>query len=436
VARAGERVVERDAPPDFFFFLLEGEVTTVLSVDGREEPERRHVAPTWMGAIPILTGNPWAIALRTSSGTARLAAVPAEAFTRLVLGQPSVHRRIMRTFGPTFQRVEGVTRQREKLAALGTMAAGLAHELNNPAAAARRSATELTEALDQISGTLRAFVDSGVERAEACELVRLHDEALRRHVEAPGGTGVLDDADREEAFEAWLEERGVAEPWRLAEPLAAAGLDEAWPDAVGRLAGAAAEPALRWVAASLTARGLAEDLRTSTARMSDLVGAVKAYAYMDRGALQEVDVTEGLRSTLTILGHKLKPTAIEVRTDFAADLPPVCVYGSELNQVWTNLLDNAIDALGERGTITLRAAADGPGVAVTIEDDGPGIPPDVIGRVFDPFFTTKAVGAGTGLGLDTARRIVVDRHGGDLRVQSAPGRTTFTVRLPPRPPRV
>jgi signal transduction histidine kinase len=167
--------------------------------------------------------------------------------------------------------------------------------------------------------------------------------------------------------------------------------------------------------------------------MSALVSAIKAYTYMDQAALQEVDVHEGIEATLTILGHKLKHTQIALERDYADDLPRVCVFGSELNQVWTNLLDNAIDALGETGTIRIGTARWEEGVEVTISDDGPGIPEDAQRQVFEPFFTTKAVGTGTGLGLDTVRRIVRDRHEGDLRLSSQPGATTFTVRLPRAP---
>ena len=168
--------------------------------------------------------------------------------------------------------------------------------------------------------------------------------------------------------------------------------------------------------------------------MSKLVGAIKAYTYMDQADLQEVDIHDGLEATLTILGHKLKHTKIKVRRDYGDAVPRICVYGSELNQVWTNLLDNAIDALGEHGTITVATACwEGNGVEVRISDDGPGIPEAVQRRVFDAFFTTKGVGAGTGLGLDATRRIIHDRHEGDIGFTSRPGATTFTVRLPRAP---
>ena len=218
--------------------------------------------------------------------------------------------------------------------------------------------------------------------------------------------------------------------WRLAEPLAAAGIDDAWLTEVNEVAGSATGAALRWVAASLTARGLAADLLDSASRMGDLVKAIKAYAYMDRGELVQVDVHEGLKTTLVMLGHKLKHTSIEVVKDFDRTLPQLTVRGSELNQVWTNLIDNAIDAMGETGTLTISTKLDGPCVLVDIADDGPGIPPEARQHVLDPFFTTKPVGQGTGLGLDTARQIVEEHHAGTLGFDTGAGGTTFHVWLP------
>jgi signal transduction histidine kinase len=207
-------------------------------------------------------------------------------------------------------------------------------------------------------------------------------------------------------------------------------VDRAWLDRVAALAGSATGAAVEWVAATLTARGLAGELQESTRRMSDLVGAVKSYAYMDRGDLVEVDVHEGIETTLAVLGHRLKHTNIEIVRQYDKGLPKLTVRGSELNQVWTNLLDNAIDALGEKGTITITTRSEAGGARVDVSDDGPGIAPEARGRVFDSFFTTKDVGHGIGLGLSTAHRVVVDRHHGTLTVDSEPGATTFHVWLP------
>ena len=313
------------------------------------------------------------------------------------------------------------------------MAAGLAHELGNPAAAAARAVAHLTEALEVIGSTLASFVAAGVEREEAEQLVALH----RRAVERAAGRTMLDAfdaADAEDELRARLETmEGVKEPWRLAQPLAAAGVDHEWLDNVAELAGPATGAALDWVAATLTADGLAAVLQESTARMTALVGAVESYAYMDRGNVVEVDLHEGLETTLTILGHKLKLTRIKVVRDYDRDLPKLVILGSELNQVWTNLLDNAIDALGQAGTITITTRADGDCAVVDISDDGSGIPDDVSGRIFDSFFTTKEIGHGTGLGLATARQIVVDRHGGSLTLETRPGCTTFSTRIPLHP---
>jgi signal transduction histidine kinase len=195
-------------------------------------------------------------------------------------------------------------------------------------------------------------------------------------------------------------------------------------------AGPATSAALRSIAAAITAQNLVNELRESTDRMSSLVSAVKAYAYMDRGGLVQADIHEGLETTLTVLGHKLKHTQIQIDREYDRTLPPVTIYGSELNQVWTNLIDNAIDAVGENGTITVRTRLDGECILVDIADTGPGIPPDARPRVFDPFFTTKDVGHGTGLGLDTARRIVQDRHGGSLTLETGEEGTTFHVWVP------
>ena len=309
------------------------------------------------------------------------------------------------------------------------MAAGLAHELNNPAAAARRAASDLTETLDVLASVIGAFVDAGLERTEAVQLVEMQREALARSAAATPLSS-LDAADAEDELLEALEDLGVPEAWRLAEPLAAAGVDREWLARLEAVAGPATAAALGWIAASLTARGLASQLCESTDRMSQLVSAVKSYAYMDRGGVVETDLHEGLETTLVVLGHKLKSTKIDVRREYDRSLPKVTVRGSELNQVWTNLLDNAIQALGESGTITVSTRRDGDCAVVEIADDGPGIPAEVLANIFDPFFTTKGVGNGTGLGLDTARRIVEERHRGSLGVDSRPGATSFRVRLP------
>lgn len=424
----GGVIAEAGEEPSGLTLLLEGEAQALMLDQGRSEPVGRQRAPTWIGAIAVLTGAPLGVRMQADTDS-RLAVVGSEDFRRLAFAQPSIHRRVMQQVAPVMSRVTAIEQDRERLASLGTMAAGLAHELGNPAAAARRAAAQLTEALDVISSAMASFVALGIERSEAEGLVALQQHAIACAASAQA-LDTLDAADAEDALLARLEALEVEEPWRLAEPLAAAGMDEQWLDRVAELAGPAASTALRWVAATLTAGRLAAELEESTERMTALVGAVKSYAYMDRGGVVEVDVHEGLDTTLTVLGYKLKHTEIKVARDYDRTLPKLQARGSELNQVWTNLFDNAIDALGERGTVTITTRADAGCAVVEITDDGPGIPDDIAGRIFDPFFTTKDVGHGTGLGLATARRIVVDRHDGSLTLDTEPGRTTFRVRLP------
>jgi signal transduction histidine kinase len=424
----GELIVEEQQHPPGLILLLEGTAVTQMTSRGTPEPLGRQEAPTWIGAISVLTEDPLAVRMVAES-PCRLAIIPPDEFLRLMFEQRAVHQTVIRQISPVLQRLGGIEQNRERLASLGTMAAGLAHELNNPAAAARRAAAQLAEEVGIVQSTLVKFVKSGVERADAERLVELQEEAIARAAAATA-LDTLDAADAEDELLERLEALGVPEPWRLVEPLAAAGLDQAWLDRIVEHAGKATPAALRWVAATLTIGRVSKELCESTDRISALVGAVKAYAYMDRGGLVEVDLHEGLETTLTVLGHKLKHTAIAVVRDYDRKLPRMTVRGSELNQVWTNLLDNAIGALGERGTISIRTRSDNGCAVVEISDDGPGVPQDVRERIFDPFFTTKDVGLGTGLGLATARQIVVDRHDGSLVVESEPGNTTFRVRLP------
>jgi signal transduction histidine kinase len=420
-------VADQGKPVPGVELLLEGTILTLLVVGDHTEPSGRQDAPTWMGAIAVLTEGD--LGVRMVSQGCRAGLVLAADFRRLAFTHESVHRRVMQRVAPVMSRITAVEQNRERLAALGTMAAGLAHELNNPAAAARRAAAQMAEALEVLSTTIERFVESGIERDEAEKLLTLQREAMTRAA-AQTALSSLDAADAEDALLERLEELEVPDAWKLVEPLVSAGLDADWVERVASIAGPGTDAVLRWVAAGLTAQGLAGELQESTRRMSSLVGAVKSYAYMDRGDLVEIDLHEGLETTITILGHKLKQTTIQIVRDYDRTLPPLTVRGSELNQVWTNLLDNAIDALGQTGTITIATRAEQGRAIVEITDDGPGIPPEAKSRVFDAFFTTKDVGQGTGLGLATVYRIVVDRHAGSLTFTSEPGRTTFRVSIP------
>jgi signal transduction histidine kinase len=430
----GEVVLEEAEQAEAVLFLLDGTLQVFRRDGDRLEPVGQQNAPTWIGAVPALTETSANVRM-VAATPASIAVIAAPDFRRLALAHPSVHRRIMQQVRPLMARITAIEQNRERLASLGTMAAGLAHELNNPAAAARRSAAELGDALTVMDSTLRAFVDAGLEREGAARIADLREQALRQTGERDA-LSALDAADAEDEMRDQLEELGIPDAWRLAEALALAGIDEGWLSDMQAAAGPATVAALRSIAAAITAQNLVNELRESTDRMSSLVSAVKTYAYMDRGGLVQADIHEGLETTLTVLGHKLKQTHIQIDRDYDRTLPSVTIYGSELNQVWTNLIDNAIDAVGEHGTITVRTRLDGECSLVDISDTGPGIPPDARQHVFDPFFTTKDVGHGTGLGLDTARRIVEGRHGGSLTFETSDQGTTFHVWIPIKTPAI
>ncbi len=242
-------------------------------------------------------------------------------------------------------------------------------------------------------------------------------------------------ADREDALAGWLEEHGVERSWLIAPPLAAAGLDIEWCERVAALLGDAPPlgAGLEWVANSLSTATLLSEVKESTRRISDLVAAVKSYSQLDRASIQQMDLAEGIESTLVMLAHKMKDGITVVR-DYGDNVPRIEAIAGELNQVWTNLIDNAIDAMDGKGTLRVSTRADENGVVVEVADTGPGIPKEVQARAFDPFYTTKEVGKGTGLGLDISRRIIVDRHGGEITIEPRPGETVLRVRLPLRPP--
>jgi signal transduction histidine kinase len=425
---AGAVYARQDETKTGLVLILKGTIEALVQDGIGDEPIGDHTAPTWMGAIPTLVGGPSAVRMVTR-GEVRVAVIPSDRFIDLVRAHRPVFMRVMAKVRPVTRRITQRESNRERLTALGTMSAGLAHELNNPASAAKRAASDLADALDVLTSTVGLLVEAGVERAQAAELVTLQREAAATCA-ASQTLSALDAADAEDALTDALTAAGIEDPWRLTDTLVTAGIDPGFVARVADQAGPAAVATLRWISASLGARQLSAELRDSTDRMSQLVKAIKTYAYMDRGELVQVDVREGLDSTLILLKHKLKHTLIEVERDYDPALGKLTVHGAELNQVWTNLLDNAIDALGENGHITITTRADGDCAEIDIADDGPGIPAEIRDRVFDPFFTTKDVGSGTGLGLDTARRIIVERHHGSLTLESQPGETVFRARLP------
>jgi signal transduction histidine kinase len=331
------------------------------------------------------------------------------------------------------QNLETFSQANQKLAALGTLAAGLAHELNNPAAASRSAAGQLRQTLNSIQAQALKFYElqSTPEQIEFLAAVQ-HEVEIRS--KSMSWLDPLAQSDREEEMTDWLEAQGIENGWKLSPTLVAAGLDVEWLQQLAQknISTTALSPLLVWLETTLTAAGLVQQVEQSSERISRLVKAVKEYSYMDRAPLQSVDVHEGLENTLTILSHKLKQKAVVVSRNYHPQLPRFEAYGSELNQVWTNLIDNAIDAVDKGGQIWLHTLLECDRLLVEIADNGTDIPLDIQGRIFEPFFTTKEVGRGTGLGLVTSYRIVV-RHKGDIRVVSQPGDTRFQVRLPFNP---
>jgi signal transduction histidine kinase len=300
----------------------------------------------------------------------------------------------------------------------------LAHELNNPSAAARRSASALRDCLKR----LREVSSSSTIGPENCSALAKREEEIRAALKPAQFKDEFERADREEAIQSWLEGRKVLNAWKLAPLLMEASLTDAQLQSFAELAGASLGPELTRFATLLEMERIADELEHSTERISDLIRAIKEYSYMDQAKLQEVDITKSLETTLTIMHHKLK-RGISVTRNYAPDLPKIMAYGSELNQVWTNLIDNAADAMGDSGKLRIRTARENEYILVEIADNGPGIPADVKPRIFEPFFTTKGVGQGTGLGLDFVYRIVSGMHG-QISVDSVPGDTRFAVRIP------
>ncbi|MGS2618743.1 ATP-binding protein [Micromonospora sp. LZ34] len=324
---------------------------------------------------------------------------------------------------------QAIVGERERLLALGSLSAGLTHELNNPAAAAVRATSVLRDRVAGMRHKLAMIADGRLDGRALHTLVELQEEAVARVAAAPQ-LSPMAAADAEDALTDWLAERQVGAAWDLAPTLVGGGLDEAWLARVQAAVGAAdLEAAVRWLTYTVETELLMREIGDAVTRISGLVGAAKQYSQLDRAPYQVVDVHDLLDATLVMFKGKL-PAGVRLVREYDRGLPHIPAYAAELNQVWTNLIDNALGAMGEQGTLTVRTGREGDLLAVEIADTGPGIPADVRPRIFEPFFTTKPVGAGTGLGLDISYRIVVRKHHGDIRVESAPGDTTFRVLLP------
>ncbi len=329
------------------------------------------------------------------------------------------------------QRTKEAVGQRERLLALGSLTAGLTHELNNPAAAAVRATSSLRERVAGMRQKLKMIASGKYDTAKLEPLIELQQRAAEQVAKAPK-LDPMEASDREDEVSDWLEDHGCHDGWQLAPVFVQAGLYSEWLDQVLDTVGAdMIEPALRWLNYTVETELLMNEIEDATTRVSTLVGAAKQYSQLDRAPFQVVDVHDLLSSTLLMMSAKLK--GVKIVKNYDKSLPKIPAYASELNQVWTNLIDNAAAAMHGEGTLTVRTARDDGNVLVEIGDTGPGIPKEIQERIFEPFFSTKPVGEGTGLGLDIAWRIVVKKHHGDLRVESVPGDTRFQVRLPIQP---
>lgn len=424
-ARPGDSV-------DYLTLMVEGELQ-FQQTGGAGSPVFIAVAGEVTGRLPFSR-------LKQFKGTSR-AVLPTriirlhrEHFPELIQRIPLLAERLVGLMSDRIREVTRTETQQEKLMALGKLSAGLAHELNNPAAASQRAAQSLMAALENIRAvSLRLLRHPSTDEQRRT----LFDFELKAGQRASQQSGPAPDplelSDREERVTAWLEKRGVAEPWTIASTLAEGCVDQKELDQLAATMGQEILPdALHRVAAIISIYGLVREIENSSRRISDLVGAIKRYSYMDQASLKEVDLREDLDNTLKIFGHRLK-TGVNVIRKYDETLPRVCAYGGELNQVWTNLIDNAIDAMQGKGELKITTCKELDYAVVEIQDNGPGIPQAVQSRIFEPFFTTKSVGDGTGLGLDAVARIV-RRHHGFIEVESQPGETCFTVRLPFKQP--
>jgi signal transduction histidine kinase len=431
---AGELLLREGDSSLGFFILISGQIGLTRRSDGLDMPIGQHSAPAYFGEVPVLTDEPSPVTVQ-ALGPCRLYKLSAEDFLTLLHGCRIFERSIFKTVQQRVRGLESFIRGREKMAALGTLSAGLAHELNNPASALVRALKNVTPALLELQRMNLVYGQRQVDEAHTQQWLQARDQGYDAIVNRTVNPISL--RDREDDITDWLENYGVEQAWKLAEPLAEAGIETdmlehlmaPWRNDPTEMR----DMGLRWLSLSFEVMSMITSGLRGAERIAELVHSMKSYSYLDRGAQQTVDIHEGLEDTLRLFSHKLKQ-GIEVRRTYDPTLPKILAFGSELNQVWTNLIDNAIDAMNDVGVLELMTVNHGDHLQVHVIDSGAGIPPDVRSRLFEPFFTTKAVGKGSGLGLEVVRRIVENRHRGTITVNSQPGRTEFSVCLPTSEP--
>jgi signal transduction histidine kinase len=428
----GEVYAKVGDPVEYLAVLLEGE----LQFERKDQPGAAILSATAgqvTGLLPFsrLTNfRGLARAVRPS----RVLRLHKKYFPDMLHRMPVLGQRLVGLMSDRIRETTRIDTQQDKLMALGKLSAGLAHELNNPASAARRAALNLRDAMSDVRAASVKFLVQPLNLAQREAVLKFEIESAEKSTARQGPPeDPLELSDREEQITTWLEGHGVEKAWKIAPILAEAGVQAAKLDELKELLGTEMVGAgVERIAAVITIYGLIQEIDNSTRRISDLVTAIKRYSYMDQSPIQTVDLKEDLENTLKIFGHRLKAGVTVIR-EYDPELPRVCGYGSELNQVWTNLIDNAIDAMDGKGELRIRTARELENVIVEIGDNGPGVPLEIKSKIFDPFFTTKKVGEGTGLGLDTAMRIVRKHHGA-MELKSQPGDTRFRVRLPIKGP--
>jgi signal transduction histidine kinase len=427
---AGELVLREGDPGDSLFVVLDGELE-VSKRHGRQDVLLAvYKAGQFFGEMALLEQAPRSASVRTLRES-RLLVISQAAFQTLLSCSPSAPLNILHTVTSRLRSTESMLIQNEKMAALGTLAAGLAHELNNPAAAIRRSAAQLRDTLaerERLAAELTTLTNDPHQK----ETLGALQAATIKRTAIPPPYDPLTLSEQEDQLQEWLEDHSVGQAWELAPALVSSGWERRELERLAdRFSPVQLPVVVQWLAANCSVYGLLEEVGKSAEAMSEIVKAVKTYSYLDQAPIQEVDVTESLENTLVLLRPKIK-AGVSITRDYADDVPRIEAYGSELNQVWTNIMDNAIDAMQARGELALHTYTEDSNVIVDIIDNGPGIPSELQPRIFEPFFTTKAPGAGTGLGLHIAYNIVVHKHHGQIKVTSEPGETRFRVVLPVR----